>query len=152
MLRTLPKPTATAALMLTTLTLAGCGESAQEKAMAQVCKARSNISQEITKLEGLPVSSSFLSEAKKSVEAIDKDLKEIRAAQPNLEPARREQVKAATASFEKQMSTLAAGLTSGILSGVGAAQLQAAGPQIKAGLSQLANAYKQAYGPISCPS
>ncbi len=150
--RIIPKSTALAALILSALTLAACGESAEQKATAQVCKARSNISQQIKTLEGLTISSTFLSEAKKSVEAIGNDLKEIKAAQPNLQPARRAQVETATENFQKQMSGLAAGLTSGLLSGVGTAQLQQAGPEIKAGLTQLANAYKQALGPISCPS
>jgi len=139
-----------AALALSALALGGCGESAEQKATAQVCKARTDISTQITKLEGLPISTSFLPEAEKGVEAIRSDLKQIKAAQPNLAPARREQVAVATQGFEKEMSALAAGLAAGVKAGVGPEQLAAAAPQVKAGLAQLASAYKQALAPISC--
>lgn len=146
------KPAALAAIALSAVALAGCGESAEQKATAKVCKARSSISAEIKTLEGLTISSSFITEAKKAVESIGTSLKEIKEAQPDLAPARKEQIAKATETFQKQMSSLAAGLTSGLLSGVGAAQLKAAEPEVKAGLTQLADAYKQALEPISCPS
>ncbi len=146
----LVRPVAALALAMGALALAGCGESAQQKATAQVCSARSDIAKQIKTLEGLPISVSFLDDAEKSIEAIGKDLRQIKDAQPNLAPARKEQVAAATDTFEKQMSSLAAALAAGIKAGVGPSQLAAAGPEVKAGLSQLAGAYKQALAPISC--
>ncbi len=145
------KPPVLAALLLSSLALTACGESAQEKATAQVCKARSGVSKQITALEGLTISFNTLTEAKASFEAIEKDLTEIKNAQPNLEPARKEQVQSATKSFETQLSTITAGVVASLGSGNIEAELKNAGPQLKSALGKLAADYKQALGPISCP-
>jgi hypothetical protein len=145
------KPPVLAALLLSSLALAACGESAQEKATAQVCKARTEISKQITKLEGLTISSNTVTEAKTSFEAIGKELTEIKNAQSNLEPARKEQVQSATKSFETQLGTITAGVVASLGSGNIEAQLKNAGPQLKSALSQLGADFKQALGPISCP-
>jgi len=145
------KPPVLGALLLSSLALTACGESAQEKATAQVCKARTEISKRITKLQGLTISSNTLTEAKASFEAIEKDLTEIKNAQPNLEPARKEQVQSATESFETQLSMITAGVVASLGSGNIEAELKNAGPQLKSALSKLAADYREALGPISCP-
>lgn len=145
------KPSVLAALLLSSLALVACGESAQEKATAQVCKARTEISKQITKLEGLTISSNTVTEAKTSFEAIGKELTEIKNAQTNLEPARKEQVESATKTFETQLSTITAGVVASLGSGNIEAELKNAGPQLKSALSQLGTDFKQALGPISCP-
>ena len=73
---------AVAVLAFGMLGLVACGESWQEKATKQVCSATSEISAQIKKLETLPISSSFPTEAKASVEAIDKSIKQINEAAP----------------------------------------------------------------------
>jgi F0F1-type ATP synthase alpha subunit len=143
-------PAAAAALLLSALALAACGESAQEKAMAKVCAARSDISKQVTKLEGLTFSASTLNEAKASFEAIGKDLSEMNSQQSALAPARKEQVQAGTRAFESQLATVAAGLASSLGSGNLEAELKKAEPQLKSAVSKLAADYKQALGPISC--
>ncbi len=146
----LSKPSAATALLLSVAAFAACGESAQEKATAQVCKARSDISAQITKLQGLTFSSSTITEAKAGFEAIGKDLTKIKDEQPALAPARKEQVEKATSTFETELSSIAAGLVSSLGSGNIEAQLKSAGPQLKSALSTLAADYRQALAPISC--
>jgi hypothetical protein len=66
-----------AALLLGALALAACGESAQDKAHAQVCDARKAISEQVTKLQGLTLSSSTVDEAKSGLESIGTELKKM---------------------------------------------------------------------------
>jgi hypothetical protein len=150
-IRTPSKPPAVAAVLLGTLALAACGESSQEKAMAQVCSARNEISKQVTKLEGLTISTNTLNEAKASFEAIGNDLTKIKNAQPNLAPARKEQIQSATNTFQSQLNAIASGVASGLTSGSIESALKNAAPQLKSALSKLATDYKQALAPISCP-
>ena len=89
MFKTFSKSVAIAALVFSVLGLVACGESSQEKASKQVCSAVKEIDTQIKKLESLPISSSFPTEAKASLEAIDKSLKrnQERGAQPRLRVA-----------------------------------------------------------------
>lgn len=147
----LSKPPAIVALLLSAVALTACGESAQEKAMAQVCAARADISKQITKLQGLTFSSSTITEAKAGFEAIGKDLTKIKNEQSALAPARKEQVQKATSTFETELSSIAGGLVSSLGSGGIEAALKNAQPQLKSALNTLEADYKQALGPISCP-
>ena len=149
-LRVLRRPSAIAALLVGVVTLAACGESSQEKAKAEVCGARTEISKQITKLEGLTLSSSSLTEAKAGFEAIGKELTKIKNAQPKLSPERKQQVQTATESFSKELSTLAGSLASSLGSGNLEAVLKNAGPQVTSALTKLAASYKQALAPINC--
>lgn len=149
-LRSRSKTAAIAALVLSALMLAACGESAQEKAIAQVCAARGEISKQVTKLEGLSFSASTVNEAKSGFEAIGKSLNKIASEQSALAPARRQQVQAATRTFETELSALAGNLVSSLGTGNVEAELKNAQPQLKAALDKLAADYKQALAPISC--
>lgn len=131
------------ASLLSVFVLASCGESAQEKAKAQVCQARSDISKEVKKLGELTLSTSILTEAKSGVEAIGKDLTKIKDAQPDLEPARKEQIKAATQTFESQINSLLSELVS-------KPSLTKLETQLKSSLSQLASSYEKALAPLDC--
>jgi hypothetical protein len=151
MLRRLSRSAAVAVLPLMALTLVACGESSQEKAKAQVCSASSEINKQITKLQGLPINSSFPTEAKTSLEAIDKSLTEVKRAAPNLETARKEEVEAGTRAFEAEIATITASVAStAIKSGNTEAALKAAEPQIKAAEAQLAADYKKAFEALKC--
>ncbi len=133
-----------AALLLgVLLVFAGCGESSQEKAKAQVCQARADISKEVKKLSELTLSTSILTEAKSGVEAIGKDLTTIKNAQPDLEPARKEQVQAATRTFESQINSILSELTS-------KPSLSKLETQLKSSLTQLASSYEKALAPLNC--
>ena len=138
------------ALLVGVLTVGACGESAEEKAKAEVCGARNEISKQATKLEGLTLSASSVTEAKTGFEAIGKELTKIKNAQSKLSPERKQQVQSATESFSKELSTLASSLASSLGSGNLEAELKNAGPQVKSALTRLAASYEQALAPISC--
>ncbi|HZL48741.1 MAG TPA: hypothetical protein VFC30_06985 [Solirubrobacteraceae bacterium] len=125
------------------MVLAGCGESSQEKAKAQVCGARSDISKQVAMLGELTISSSLLTQAKDGLEAIGNDLTKVKDAQPNLEPARREQVKAATHTLETQVTSIVTGLVTN-------PSLGNAEKQLKASLTQFATSFEKALTPINC--
>jgi MFS family permease len=125
------------------LALTGCGESAEAKAKKQVCAARNDIANQVNALQGLTLSASSVSAAKVSLEAIGKDVTQIKNVQPKLEPSRRQQVEAATSTFIKQVNSIASSLSANV-------SPSTALTQFKAALSQLGVAYRQTLGPISC--
>ncbi len=143
MFRTLSKPLVIAVLLLGPWVLSACGESAEEKAKAQVCQARSDISKQVKMLTELTISSSILTQAKTGLDAITSDLTKIKDAQPNLEPARKEQTQAATQTFEAQVASIVSGLVSN-------PSLSNAEKQLKSSLAQFATSYAQALAPINC--
>ncbi len=130
-------------LLAGSLAITACGESAQEKAKAEVCSARADISKQINMLTSLTAATISPSAVKTGVEAVANDLTKIKNAQGNLEPARKEQVQAATHTFETQLSSILTGITSNL-------SLSNAEAQFKSALSQLATSYKNTLGPINC--
>jgi hypothetical protein len=130
-------------LLAGSVAITACGESAQEKAKAEVCSARADISKQINMLTSLTASTISPSAVKTGVEAVANDLTKIKNAQGNLEPARKEQVQAATHTFETQLSSILTGITSNL-------SLSNAEAQFKSALSQLATSYKSTLGPINC--
>jgi hypothetical protein len=129
--------------MLSALALGACGESAQEKARAQVCGARSDISKRIDTLSGLELSSNLPSQVKSGVEAIAEDITKIKGGEGNLEPARRGQVQTATHTFETRLNSILTGLTSNL-------SLSNAESQFKSALSELKTSYTQTLEPVNC--
>ena len=113
--KTSSKAVPAGAVLLSAVILVACGESSQDKAKADVCAARSEISKQITKLQGLTLSSNAVNEIKSSFEKIDEELTKIKDAQGDLEPARKERVEAATKKFEGQLKTIASEVTSGLV-------------------------------------
>jgi len=152
MLKNLSKSLAIATLVIGALGLVACGESSQEKATKQVCAAVKEIETQVKKLETLPISSSFPTEAKKSLEAIDKSFNEIKTAEPNLEAARTEEVNAATKTFQTELASLAKSIASASQSSSLEAALKGAEPQIKATLNKLGTAYKGVHEALKCSS
>jgi hypothetical protein len=137
------KTFATVALLLVALLLAGCGESSEEKAKAQVCTAKSDISKQVKMLSELTISTNLLTQAKDGLEAIASDLTTIKNAQPNLAPARKDQISSATHTFEAQVSSIITGLVSN-------PSLSNAEKQLKTSLTQYAKSFEQALAPINC--
>lgn len=127
------------------LTLAGCGESSQEKAAKSVCAARSDIKQRISALEGLTPSIASLPQIKTEASAIAKDLEKIKDAQPDLEPSRRQKIEQATHTFEDQLKAVLSNLTTNL-------SLSGAATQLEAALKQLQSSYVHALEPIECSS
>jgi hypothetical protein len=142
-IRALGKMSALLALLLGVLLLTGCGESSEEKAKAQVCTAKSDISKQVKTLSELTISTSILTQAKDGLEAIGSDLTKIKDAQPNLAPARKQQIETATHTFESQVSSIITGLVSN-------PSLSNAEKQLKASLTQYAKSFERALAPVNC--
>ena len=149
-LRSIGRRAAIAVLFTGALTLAGCGESSEEKATKQVCSATSEITAQIKKLESLPITSSFPTEAKASVESIDKSIKQIQEASPNLSTAHQDEINAADKAFESEIATITKDVASASKSSNLQAALKSAEPQIKATLSKLSAEYKKAFEALKC--
>jgi hypothetical protein len=138
------------ALLIGAVALGGCGESKQEKAKAEVCAARKSIQEQVTKLQGLTLSSSSIDEAKSGLEKIGDEVRKIKGAQGDLAPERKAQVEAATTKFGEEFKNIATQFASSALSGGTTAALQAAEPKVKSALETLAGSFSAALGPISC--
>ena len=143
---------AVAALCLSTLGLAACGESSSEKAAKNVCSATKEISAQIEKLKNLPLSSSFPSEVNSSVQAVDKSLTTIKEEAPKLDTARREELNAADKALQVDLATITKSVVTAAKSGNIETALKQAEPQIKAAFEQLGTAYKKAYDELKCSS
>ncbi len=139
----LSRSLAVAALLFIASAFAACGESAQDKAKAEVCSARADISKQVDTLTSLTASTVSPTEVKTGVESIANDLTKIKNAQANLAPARKEQVQAATQAFEKELSSILTGITSNL-------SLSNAETQFKSALTQLATSFKKTLAPINC--
>ncbi len=150
MFKTFSKTLVITSLVVSVMGLEACGESSQEKATKQVCSAVKEIDTQIKKLESLTISSSLPTEAKASLEAIDKSLGEIKSAAPNLEASRTPEVEAATKTFEAELAALTKSIASTATSSGGEAAIKSAEPQIKASLTKLATAYKGAFEALKC--
>ena len=141
---------AIATLLIATLGLTACGESSSEKATKQVCSATKEIQAQIKKLETLPISSSFPTEVKTSVESIDKSVKKIEEAAPNLPTSRKEEINAANKAFEVEAATITKEVVSASQSSNVEAALKSAEPQINASISKLSGDYKKAFEALKC--
>jgi hypothetical protein len=148
--RSLGGRSAAVALCVVSLGLAGCGESSAEKAAKTVCSATAEIDTQLQKLKTLPISSSFPTEAKTSVEAISSSVKKIDEAAPNLEPARRQEIEAANKAFQSEIVTITRSIVSATTSSNLSAALKSAEPQIKASLEKIATNYKHAFEALKC--
>jgi formate-dependent nitrite reductase cytochrome c552 subunit len=137
-------------LVVVPLSLAACGESSEEKADKQVCSAVSEIKTQIKKLETLPISSSFPTEAKTSVEAIDKSVGKIKEAAPKVSSARREEIEAANRAFQTEIAAITTSVVSAAKSANLEAALKGAEPRIKAALSKLSSDYQKAFEALKC--
>jgi hypothetical protein len=137
-------------LCILSLGLAGCGESSAEKAAKTVCTETAEINTQLEKLKTLPISSSFPSEAKGSVEAIGNSIKKIDEAAPNLDTARKQEIEAANTAFQSEIVTITKSVVSATTSSNLNAALKSAEPQIKASLDKLATDYKHVFEALKC--
>ena len=124
-------------------TLAACGESAQDKAKSQVCDARSDISKQITSLEGMTISTATVDQISKSLKAIGGDLRQIADAQDNLSSSRRAEVKTANQEFATQVRSTVTDIGRSL-------SLSDANAQLKTAVQQLTSSYQQTYARIDC--
>ncbi len=125
------------------LALAGCGESQQEKAQKTVCAAKADISTTVQHLSTITPSSTATTEVKDDLTTIGDDLTKIKDAQPDLAPARKQEVEHATKEFTALVGANVASIVGSLSQGEVSAQL-------KTSFERLLAAYQKALGPINC--
>lgn len=125
------------------LAVAGCGESAQDKAKKQVCSARSDLQKQVNELSNLTLTTATSKGVKNNLNAIKNDLKQIKDAQGDLNSERKAQVQQATQEFESQVKSLAQSVGS-------STSLSSAATQLQSAVKQLADSYKQSLAKVDC--
>jgi Tfp pilus assembly protein PilP len=131
------------ALAAALLSLAACGESAQDKAKKQVCNARADIQKQLNELKSLTPSTATTSAVKDNLNAVQADLKKIADAQGDLNAERKKEVQQANDKFVSQFNSIVANLGTNLSAGNAKAQLQAAA-------KQLAAAYQSSFAGVNC--
>jgi hypothetical protein len=121
----------------------GTGESKSEKAMAQVCASRADISKHVTALKGLTPATVTTEAVATSLDAIRGDLKNIADARADLADENRDEVEQANQAFASTVRETAATVARSISAAEAAGQLQTAA-------QALATAYEGTYGVIDC--
>lgn len=140
-----------AAIAVGALALTGCGESAEEKATAQVCSSTKAIKAQFTKLGELQLTSKAPEEVKSILHVVEQEVAKIKESTSNLSEASKAPVQAAQNSFQTELVTLGASLASTAKSsGNTEAVLKQAEPEIKSAASTLVASYKQAYESLKC--
>jgi len=130
-------------LVLAALLLAACGESKEEKAMADVCSARDDIATQVDDLKGLTLTTATGDKVRSSLQAIQDDLGKIRNARGDLAEDRRNEVQQANDQF--------AGTVKSVAGDVGSStSLADAATQIKSALTSLASSYESTFAKIDC--
>jgi hypothetical protein len=124
--------------------VAGCGQSKSDKAMADVCAARADISKQVDQLKGMTITTASTGQITDSLQAIGDNLTKIKDARGDLSADRRQQVDAANTKFQSSVraTLLDVGKT---------VSLQDASTQLANAFDRLAAGYKEAFGGIDCP-
>jgi hypothetical protein len=123
--------------------LAACGTSKADKAKAQVCTARDDIRKQVTELQNITAGTPTPKALKGALDAVGKDLKKIKDAQPDLKGDRQAAVKKAKAQFESDLTQIIASFSKDFSITSARARL------IKVSTS-VALAYQTALEPIDC--
>jgi hypothetical protein len=121
----------------------GCGDSKSDKAMADVCAARADISKQVDQLKNMTISSASTNQITDSLQAIRDDLSKIAAARKDLSDDRRQQVDAANTKFQSSVraTLLDVGKT---------VSLKDAATQLNNAFDRLAASYKEAFSGVDC--
>ena len=118
------------------------GDSKEDKALAQVCGARADISQQVKTLQNLTPGSAA-DQAKQSLQAIGDDLKSIADARADLAEGRRGEIQSANQAFVAGVKDAGGSVTD-------LASLQTAAGDVKAAAQKLAQTYAASYGKVDC--
>lgn len=141
-----------AAGVLAPIGLAGCGESAQEKAVAQVCSSTKEIREQLTKVSSLTISSRAPEEIHAAAAVLNKEAEKVKKASPKLPAAPRTEVEYAQNVTQAELNPGLATLASAAKSPGGAeALIKQHEPEIKSLVAGLAARYKQADEALKCP-
>jgi uncharacterized phage infection (PIP) family protein YhgE len=130
-------------LLLMAFAATGCGESKSDKAMAQVCSARDDITKQLDDLKNLTITTATTSQVSDSLQAIQNDLRKIGDARKDLADEDRQQVEKANQAFASSVRKTFADVGTKM-------SLQDAATQLKAAFQDLADSYRNTFGRISC--
>ena len=145
----IPRTSSLLALSVAALLIAGCGESEEEKAKAQVCHSREQIMKSISSLQTLPISTSAINTAKQDLSNIDTELGKIKEAEPKLEPSIKGEIESAQSKFKAEVTAVTITAAKELAS-TGSANVEKLGPQLKQALERVVNSYKSTIGNIKC--
>lgn len=132
-----------AVVLIPALSLAACGQSAQDKAKNQVCSARSNIDKQLRYLQGLTLTTATTTGIQNSLKAIGSDLTKIKDAQPQLNAERKQQVQSANQAFRTELDSVVSNIGQNL-------SISNAQARLKSAVQQLAQSYQQTFATISC--
>jgi hypothetical protein len=131
------------ALLLPVAVVAGCGDSAADKAQDDVCAARDDIGKQVDELKSLTLTSATTSQVTDSLQSIRSDLSKIAQAQGELSDDRRQEVQAANQQFRTALRNTAVNVGKNL-------SVEDAADQVKQSLEQLAASYKSSFARIDC--
>lgn len=136
---------ATAAVVLTlaALALAACGQSDQDKAMNTVCDAKDDMAKQVDELSKMTPATFTTDAAKKNLDAIRNDFKDISDAQGDLSDDRRREVEAATNEFTRSVKAVFSDLGTSLSASDAKTKLTDA-------LQQLGTSYQQTLARLDC--
>ncbi len=150
MLKSCRRPAVIAAILLVPIGLAGCGESSEEKATAQVCSSTKEIRAQLSKLASLSISSKAPEEIKDAASTMNTEAGKIKESTANLPAASKAPVEAAQKALQAELAGLATAAVSAAKSGDIEALLKQSEPEVKAAVAQLGASYRQAYESLKC--
>lgn len=131
-----------------TVTLAACGDSAEDTAQEQVCTARADIERQIDELQSLTPATVDLETLQQSFTAIGEDLDAIADAEGDLSDERREEAQQAVETFGAAVGQIASDALAALGTGdLSAAQLER---QVREASQQLAAGFERAFAPVDC--
>lgn len=134
---------AIAPMLAALLLAAGCGESAEDQAMADICSARDDISAQVDELAGLTVTTATTEKVRDGLQTIRDDLSTIADATRDLSDDRRQDVQAANDEFARVVRET--------LHEVGTTvSVEDASAQIKSAAQQLKSRYRSTFGELDC--
>jgi hypothetical protein len=138
------RPKAVVALALVALfAAAGCGESKEDKALAEVCAARDDITKQVDQLANLTITTATTSKVTDGLQAIRDDLSTISETQADLADDRRKEVQSANDAFAASVRDT--------LTKVGTSvSLQDASTKLKAAFTDLKTSYRDSFGKLDC--
>jgi len=132
------------AALLSVGLIAGCGDSAEDKALADVCSARTDIAKQVDGLKGLTLTSASTAQISDMLGAIRDDLSQISGARDQLSEGRRGEVDDANEAFAATVRETASTV-------VTTTSIDDAKAELDSAFGELAAAYRSSYAKIDCP-
>jgi Tfp pilus assembly protein PilP len=133
-----------ASLIAVVVGIVACGESKEDKARAQVCSARADISKQVDQLKSLTLTTATTTKVKDGLASIRNSLGDIRTSRKDLSGQRKKDVQAANDAFTSTVRQTLAKVGTSV-------SVDDASAQIKGALDQLATSYSSSLGALKCP-